>query len=486
LRSQLQSIALLLIFLGLSTAAEEKRLSIYSPQTNFSVAVIDHGGQEYVSVTDLIDPFGTVTLTRHDDRWKLRLARNRENTDAEFKDGNDAATIRGKKVKLLYPFWTDGQRGYVPLRSATTLMTQFLGLSSTLRENSRRLFVGDVGTTYSAETSKGNPNRLVLHFSAPVNPTISTEPGHVRLRFSREPVIAGGANPQTFDSPTIRSQTFSENNGAAEVNIATTTSAQAGFSDGRKTITITAVPLVSTQPPVQIEPPAIVTTPGAQPPPTAAAASGTAQGTVPGGSVPPTPPDFLVIVDPAHGGDDPGATLSNGLFEKDVTLAIARRIRFELEQRGIASLLLRDADNTLTTDQRAVNANLSRAALYICVHATSFGTGVRLYSARLGTVPKDTNGGFLPWDTAQAAFLDASHTLVASVISQLQTRQIRSVPLESGLRPLRNIAKPAMAVEVAAPENTNDTVTYAPYQQAIAAAIASGVTNARPSLEPVR
>jgi len=60
----------ILLFLGLSPAAEEKRLAVYSSQTSFTVSVIDHDGQEYVSITDLLDPFGNVTLTHNHERWK--------------------------------------------------------------------------------------------------------------------------------------------------------------------------------------------------------------------------------------------------------------------------------------------------------------------------------------------------------------------------------------------------------------------------------
>jgi N-acetylmuramoyl-L-alanine amidase len=482
LRSRFQSLVLVLLLIGLSPAVEEKRLAIYSPQTNFTVAVFDHAGQEYVSVTDLVDPFGNVVLTHSGSHWKLRLSRGKGGElEAEFTDGDSGAKVRGKKIQLGHAFWADGQRGYVPLTSVTTLMTQLLQQPSTLRENSRRLFVGDVSTSYSAEMAKANPNRLVLHFTAPVNPAISTEPGRVRLTFNRDPLIAGGANPQNFDSPTIRSASFSEANGSAEITIATTTSAQATFSEGRKTITIAAQQPPSA--PVQAQAPAATapSTPTAQPNPPATSATNVP---VPPTQIPtPAAPRFLVIIDPSHGGDDPGATLANGLFEKDVTLAFARRIRADLEQRGIAAVLLRDGDASMSLDQRAVTANVSRGALYVCVHATGFGTGVRLYSARFNGMAKPAPNSFLPWDTAQAAYVDYSHSLVASVVTQLDSRQIHSIPLESGLRPLRNIAKPAIAVEVAAPENSDAGLTSVAYQQSIASAISAAISNARSTLE---
>ncbi len=472
----LQLFLLAIFLLGLSPAAEEKRLAVYSPQTNFSVPVSDHAGQEYVSVTDLVDPFGSATLTHKGDRWKLKLSPpSGATTEAEFTDGSDTAKIKGKKIQLANAFWTDGQRGYIPVASAPVLMLQFTHQSANLRENSRRLFIGDVSTSYTTDLQKSTPNKLVLHFSAPVNPTVSTEPGRVRLTFNRDPLIASGTNPQPLDSPTIKSATFAENNGAAELAIATTAPVLATFSDGGRTITLTATPPAAQA----AQTPAPVPTPS----PTTSTAS--TQQISPFQA--PTAPRFFVIIDPAHGGDDPGATLGDGLFEKDVTLALARRIRADLEQRGITAVLLREGDATLTLDQRAIAANASRGSIYLSVHATTFGTGVRLYTARFAGIPKLASHAFLPWNTAQATFLDQSHNLEASLVTELDSRQIHSVPLESGIRPLRNIAKPAIAIEVAepatVPEAVKEGLSSIPYQQSIAAAIGTGIANLRGSME---
>jgi N-acetylmuramoyl-L-alanine amidase len=485
LRRELQLILITLLLLALCPAAEEKRLAVYTAQTNFTILVIDHDGQEYVSVTDLVDPFGSATLTHKGDRWKLRLEMQGKTTEAEFREGNDTATVRGKTIHLSRPFWADGQRGYVPVASTAVLMAQFTHQSTNFRENSRRLFVGDVSTTYTAEIAKASPNKLVLHFSAPVNPEVSTEPGRVRLSFNREPLIPSGSNPQSFDSAEIRSSTFSESNGGAEIAIATAAPTQAAFSDGGRTITLTAtLPVAQAAAP---EKPVAPATPSASSP--AATASAPPRGTT--AAQAPAPPRFVVIIDPAHGGDDPGATLGDGLLEKDVTMAIARRIRADLDQRGIAVVLLRDGDSMLTLDQRAAAANAAHAALYLGIHATTFGTGVHLYSARFNADVKPaavfSNHGFLPWDSAQAAFLNASHNLEASLVTEFESRQIHSMPLESGLRPLRNIAKPAIVVEVAEPEHFPEDVkeglSSVAYQQSVAAAVGSGIANLRGTME---
>ena len=87
-----------------------------------------------------------------------------------------------------------------------------------------------------------------------------------------------------------------------------------------------------------------------------------------------------MILDAAHGGSETGAVLSPTLLEKTVNLALARRLQKELEARGIPVVLTRVADNLLTWDQRAVSANTSHASLYVALHSSSSGHGVRVYT----------------------------------------------------------------------------------------------------------
>src|SRR5215471_3659130 len=110
----------------------------------------------------------------------------------------------------------------------------------------------------------------------------------------------------------------------------------------------------------------------------------------------------FVMIDPGHGGDDDGAVLSDKLMEKDLTLALARRLKAELHEKGIVARLLRDADATLSLQQRAETANEQRAALYVALHAGMPGRGIRVYSPANVSPRVAATGRFLPWDNAQA------------------------------------------------------------------------------------
>ena len=82
----------------------------------------------------------------------------------------------------------------------------------------------------------------LLNFSAPVNPTISTEPGKLRMVFKRDPVVSPGSQSISFDNKVITQASYSENNGDAELDVAANQPLMASFSNNRRTIVVSAVP----------------------------------------------------------------------------------------------------------------------------------------------------------------------------------------------------------------------------------------------------
>ncbi|MGO9058610.1 MAG: N-acetylmuramoyl-L-alanine amidase [Candidatus Binataceae bacterium] len=76
----------------------------------------------------------------------------------------------------------------------------------------------------------------------------------------------------------------------------------------------------------------------------------------------------MVVVDPGHGGLDPGTRSADGLLEKDLALQIARRVAGALTQRGVDAVLTRDRDEYLTLAQRTAIANQSSAELFVSIH----------------------------------------------------------------------------------------------------------------------
>src|SRR5699024_7095378 len=81
-----------------------------------------------------------------------------------------------------------------------------------------------------------------------------------------------------------------------------------------------------------------------------------------------------IFIDPGHGGNDPGAT-ANRLYEKDLTLQIAQKIRAYLlnNYQDISVNLSRETDQTLSLSDRTDQANKWNANLYLSIHINAGG-----------------------------------------------------------------------------------------------------------------
>lgn len=80
--------------------------------------------------------------------------------------------------------------------------------------------------------------------------------------------------------------------------------------------------------------------------------------------------NYTVCIDPALGGNDSGAS-ANGLTEKDVTLAVALKLKSELEQRGVKVVLTRDSDKTVTNEARVAACNKAQSDLLVSLRLNS-------------------------------------------------------------------------------------------------------------------
>ncbi len=453
-------------------APEPTQITVFSPQTSYSVPLLDVKGQSYIGLVELLEPLGSLDARPDGKKYKLRFTPpGGHPEEAQFNDGKDKAKIRGEGYKLPGNFVLQNGRGYVPLIAAANLLAKLLSTETEFHPSGRRLFVGTAPERFTLELRPGTPSRLLVGFASAVNPTIATEPGRVRFTFRREPVVAAGADNVTYNDPLITGASFSEHDGIAELDVTGTAPLMANFADGGKTIIVTGAP--APPPPVAAQAPA----PAAQAPPnTPAAAPQPRQ---------PAAPRFLVLIDPAHGGSDIGAAITPSLPEKDVVLALARRVQRELNNRGIAAGLLRNSDVAISLDQRAVSANAARPALYLVLHAANTGRGVHVFTELLPPANASPQS-FLPWDTAQAAFLDLSGAVAGSVAAELEARKLPNATLLAPLRPMNNIAAPAVAVEIAPLSNTVEEIASANYQEQVAQSIAAGIAAVRGKLPEVR
>lgn len=193
----------------------------------------------------------------------------------------------------------------------------------------------------------------------------------------------------------------------------------------------------------------------------------------------PSAPRFTVALDAAHGGDDIGGHSSDWM-EKNFTLALSVRLRSLLAARGIAVVTTRESDITVDAQHRAETANHARAQACINLHATLTGSGVHLFASSLAPAAPTH---FLPWKTAQAAFVARSVALEGVLNSALQHAGAAVTVGRVSLAVVDSMACPAIAVEIApergADRSVNqsaaDSLNDAGYQARVADALAAGL-----------
>jgi N-acetylmuramoyl-L-alanine amidase len=455
--------------LGAAGPSEEKHISVYSPAAIYTVPILERAGHEYVGLLELLDPLGRVSSQSNGGVLRLRF----NTVDAEFVVRRTRGRIRGKDFDFADPFLIENSRGLVSVGSLGALLPRFLGTPVNFHESAGRLFVGSVGIQVSFQLDANDAAHLALNFSGPVNPTISTEPGRVRMVFKREPLLSPGSQSIAFDNKIFKQATYSEAGGDAELDVAANEPLIATFSGDRRTINLAPVPQNPAASGTAATSDAAPGNPAqGQPPGTAATSAGAA------GSA---PHRIVAVVDAAHGGEERGAALTETLAEKEVTLGFARLLRHELETRGFAVVLLRDSDIGLTLDQRAAATNVTHAGIYITLHAVSQGRGARVYTALL-PVEGASKGVFHAWNAAQAPALPVSKIISAAIAGEMQKREIAARASAASLRPLNNVVMPAVAVELAPGDGGVTELSSANYQQRVAAAIADAVASVRDQL----
>ncbi|HET9166965.1 MAG TPA: N-acetylmuramoyl-L-alanine amidase [Candidatus Angelobacter sp.] len=445
--------------LGVSGAGPEQQLTIYTGQTSYSLPVIDRGGKPYISVADLLSPLGSSQpITKGKD---LRISFNK--MDLRLTEGRDKGAINKQTVDLGGKVLVENGRFIVPMDAVLPLLARLLNTTIDFHQPARRLFIGNTVTRFTPEYKNDQPS-LQLNFSQPVTRldinhhedrgALFTHSNKTTLTFRKDPLVSD-FKTQQFSDGAIQSLAFSEENGAAVITVTGNKRLQVIRSEDGKTITLQ---------PQAAE--ALSTPPSTQPnTPSAEGQKRTAE--------------FFVMIDPSHGGYDKGASFGGKVVEKDITLRLAREVRKELEERGIAARLLRESDIDLSLDRRAEITNEQRASLYVTLHAGRPGKGVRVYAPVLTDAQQPLAGRFLPWESAQSGALSRSQNLARAVSEEQRKKGLTVANLGVPLRPLNNIIAPAIAVELAPEQDDLQSLENQKRQNSVATAIALGIVQAR-------
>ena len=203
---------------------------------------------------------------------------------------------------------------------------------------------------------------------------------------------------------------------------------------------------------------------------------------------------YKVFVDPGHGGQDTGSKGSGGLLEKDVTMALAKKLVQALEETGkVRPELIRTDDQAVSLDDRAGLANHNHGDLFISLHlGTTFApdpTGFSIYfwsptTASPTATPSSSTARL--WDQEQEPYWEKSRMLA----SLMQEELLWSIPWASGgvlpadIYLLRRARMPAVMLELGSLNHLEEAAQLQEpeFQKAVAKAVTQGIIKYR-SLE---
>jgi len=212
-----------------------------------------------------------------------------------------------------------------------------------------------------------------------------------------------------------------------------------------------------------------------------------------------------IVIDPGHGGYDPGTIGRSGIQEKEINLDIAKRIAGLLSCEGVEVVLTRSSDVFISLQRRAQIANHAKADLFISVHANANrvrslnGFEVYYISDRGNSWRnKNSQGEALPiarssyqelspglettlWDMIyiyqRAQSVDLAESICKVVSGSSCPRVIGTK--KAGFYVLKGTQMPAVLIEVGFLSNTQEErlLKSSSYRQEIAGLIVSGIKN---------
>ena len=444
-------------------------------------------GVELVSIRDLLPGLGTVSM-REDSRARS-LTLSVEGRDVTLYDKKSLASVGGDLRLLSSPVLVEDGRWLVPVDSLSRLLGPLLKKRVDFRPASRVLLVGnvDIARILVKTSVSGDSVRVALESSQKVPFHVEQQAGRVVVTIPHDVVDVAYQQDRLTGGIVDLIQYL----GGKEHTFA--------FSLGQRFQQLKAVEEAS--------PPRLVLDFQARP-----VAPGVA-GPAPAPSAAPSPlaPIELggvrtVVIDPGHGGEEVGAKGPSGALEKDVTLAIARKLRAALANSlGLQAFLTRDRDEEIALDERAAVANNYKADLFVSIHANasrSLGAkGSEVYfltyqatddeSRRMAALeggvftpgtPAPASGelALILWDMAQAEHLEESSALASRIQEELadvtgsQGRGVKQAPF----RVLVGAAMPAVLVEVAFISNAEEErlLVSDSYQSKVVAALVRGIS----------
>ena len=452
------------------------------------------GDQEFVALDDLA---ALLQLAVREDSLGAITVSYKSQTIVLTPD-QALASVAGKLISLPAAPVRNGRRWLVPLELISRALATVYDTRLELRKASRLLILGDVRVPRVLIRYEllGAVARLTVDATPRTTATVSQENDRLSIKFD--------ADALDVAVPAIQPQGLVQGVRVADavtlaVDLGPRFAAFRAFTQALDTSTRLTIDIVA----VQTEPAAPAPAPSPAPaPPPDLSIIGQA-----------TPSIHTIAIDPGHGGENDGARGADGAKEKDLTLAVARRLKAVIEARlGVRVLLTRDEDRNIPVDDRAAVANNNKADLFISLHASASlrrgTTGASIFLAAfdkdaedqartsLGTerVPTFSGGQrdieLLLWDLAQIRHLERSNQFAKILEQQFRDRiPLSAHPIDRApLRVLESANMPAVIVEMGYLTNADQEkqLTGSEFQNTFVQALSDAVVKFRDALEADR
>lgn len=454
------------------TRAADAGFPIYFDGSKLLVKAETVDRTTYIPLLDIVqfmklpytDAISLETFTIRSGNFRLVLTKN-----------SGLISINDQIVLLRNPILREGDRWMVPVDFLTQGLAKITGTAFRYRLGAPRIFAGGVDAPELVMNAQalGSITRLTIRVGAPTSVSVNrSDPKRAVLTIERNPVDPLREQVEHRDR-LVRSIAYDDSDGSSKIVVDTTeevADVRVTPAEGNEIFFIdftTKAAATSAEPP-----PA---------PPTAPAKADAV-------NAPPAAPGKIrvVVLDPGHGGMDTG-TKTQAVSEKDLTLAVARKLRAVLQSRlGVTVLLTRDSDTDMVNEARSAVANNNQANLFVSLHIgysankNDSGSSIFVMKEDFGGTVTATGGSlFLPWylgfRTSQAGSLQVAKLMQDELTKALPGWKF---PLHTApLAVLSSTTMPSVIVEIG---NLNNSVNVqslvdAGFQNRLANTIANAV-----------
>lgn len=446
-RLSLLGILLVLAVATLVFAQSSSQATLRLPSGDRPLGLVQQGGQSYLSAEDVVTALGG-TLQPDGTGFKATL----NNAVAAFGPDSRFGVVRDDLIEMpVNPIVIEG-KPYAPWQLFQGLIARATDMDASWDPaahvlNVKPRVIATVAVQMSVTNLQGT-SKVVVTLSGPADYTIAKEAGAYTIHF-KAPLQAPFAE-QAYDDPNVAHASFA----GSDLRVQLTSPEVAGDAyklDNPFRIVLDLRKVAA----------APATTPTGLP-----------------GIKPQTEPAGIrtIVIDPGHGAKDVGAVGPGGLMEKDITLAVAKKLQAALQSKLNARVVLTREDDTLIPlDQRTAIANQYKADLFLSVHMNAAvvkgAKGSETYFlsldasdelARKAAETENAGNGSAPaaagssdlklilWDLAQQEYLQESSRFATAIQEEMnsatgvQNRGVKQAPFKV----LVGATMPAALVEV--------------------------------------